>query len=145
MWNDVEALRSIARSLQGFADSVGEAASTAQTSDPGWVSTAADSYHDRVDRAVSTLRTRSQEIDEASAAVFTYATAVEDHIADVAALANAVGMSVDYVWGRVQDGASDVADFVGDRAGDLKDGAEAALGSIGRAASAPLNAVRGWL
>ncbi len=141
MWNDVEALRSIARSLQGFADTVGENANTAQTSDPGWVSTAADGYRSRVDRAVSTMRTRSGQIDEAATAMFAYADAVEDHLGDIAALAGVLGMGADLVWGRLQDGASDVTDFLG----DVKDGAGDALDGIGRAASGTIRAVRGWL
>ena len=145
MWNDVEALRSIARNLQGFADTVGQSANDAAAVDPGWVSTAADGYRSRVDQAVSTLRTRSQEISQASTAMFTYATAVEDHIADVVALAGAVGLGVDYVWGQVQGGASDVADFLGDKANDLKDGAEDMLDGIGHQASRSLKTIKGWL
>ncbi|MCL2091528.1 MAG: hypothetical protein FWH11_10005 [Micrococcales bacterium] len=141
MWNDVEALRSIARSLQEFADSVGRAANDAQASDPGWISDAADNYQSRIDQAVSTLRTRSQEISEASTAMFAYADAVEDHIGDIVALANTLGKGVDYVWNRLQEGASDVVDFLG----DMKDGAEDVLASIGRAASGPINTIRGWL
>jgi hypothetical protein len=141
VWNDVEALREIARRLQGFADIVGESANNAETSDAGWVSTAADQYRDRVDRAVSTLRTRSGEISEASTAMFTYANTVEGHIADVVLLASTLQMGVDYVWGRVQDGVSDVDDL----RRNLIDGAEDVLEDIGGAASRTLNNLTGWL
>ena len=141
MWNDVEALRSMARSLRGFADNVGEAAGAAQTSDHGWVSTAAEGYRDRVDQAASALRTRSDEIGEASTAMFAYADAVEDHLGDIVALAGMLGMGVDHVWSRVQGGASDVIDFLG----DVKDGAGDVLTGVGRAVSGPINAIRGWL
>ena len=138
MWNDVEALRSIAGSLQGLADSVGAAAGDAETSDSGWVSTAADQYRSRVDTAASTLRTRSGEIASAAAAMYAYADTVEDHVGDLLALASALGMGVDYVWGRVRDGVSDVADF-------FESGAEDVLDSVGSAASGAYQTIRGWL
>ena len=151
MWNDVEALRGIARSLLSFSDNVGAAAHDAQTSDPGWVSTAAAGYRGRVDTAASTLRTRSQEISDAAAAMFTYADAVEDHIADLAALANALGKDVNAVWDRIQDGATTVADLVGSEAHNLEQGLESALPTLKNLLKgsdpiiAPLRTTLSWL
>ncbi len=140
MWNDVEALRTIARSLQHYADGVGDRANEAQGADPGWISDAAADYQGRLDQAISDLRASGDQIREASTAMFVYADAVEGHIADLVALAEAVGEGVDHVWGLVQDGASTAVDFLSDAGGVLKDGADALVDGAGRA----LDTVKSW-